>query len=46
MTTMSPFEEETFAEGSDYIKVLNQKIGSWAQESGLSDEIRFKGKPA
>lgn len=40
-----PFDRETFPEGSDYIEVLSQKIGSWAQENGLSDEIRFKGKP-
>lgn len=41
-----PFDGETFPEGSDYIEVLNQKIGSWAQANGLADEIRFKGKTA
>lgn len=41
-----PFDGETFPEGSDYIELLNKKIGGWVQENGLSDDIRFKGKPA
>lgn len=41
-----PLDDEAFPKGSDYIEALAKKIGSWAQENGLADEIRFKGKPA
>lgn len=39
-----PFVGEAFPEGSDYLETLANKIGSWAQENGLAEEIRFKGK--
>lgn len=39
-----PFDAEAFPEGSDYIEVLAKKIGVWAQENGLADDIRFTGK--
>jgi putative ATP-dependent endonuclease of the OLD family len=39
-----PFDGDAFPEGSDYLEVLAKKIGTWAQENGLADNIRFKGK--
>ncbi len=39
-----PFDGNTFPEGSNYLEVLAKTIASWAQENGLADDIRFKGK--
>lgn len=40
-----PFNGEAFPEGADYLEALTKKIGDWAQQNGLADNIRFKGKP-
>lgn len=41
-----PFDREAFPEGSDYLDALGRKVGNWARENGVGEEIRFKGKPA
>lgn len=40
-----PFDEKTFPPGADYLQVLTQVIGAWAKDNGMSDELRYKGKP-
>lgn len=41
-----PFGRDIFPEGGDYLDALGNKIGNWARENGVAEEVRFKGKPA
>jgi hypothetical protein len=41
-----PFDRVAFPEGSDYMVVLTKSVGAWAKQSGMSEEIRYKGKSA
>lgn len=39
-----PYDNTTFPPGADYLEMLGKVIGAWAEDNGLSDEPRFKGK--
>lgn len=41
-----PFDRDSFPEGSDYLDALSNKIENWARESGMAEEMRFRGKAA
>lgn len=40
-----PFTEIDLQSSTDYLAVLAIKVEAWAQQNGLADEARFKGKP-